>query len=97
MELKERDRKLLERLNRFPEIREDVEDLCRIAEAEEASVPRRADDAEEAIVEDVRKLGTKIMQRWAEGREKAESVEVSLSGKVKKHGKKKLNGTRHLV
>jgi predicted phage gp36 major capsid-like protein len=97
MELKERDRKLLERLNKFPEIREDVEDLCRIAEAEEANVPRRADDAEEAIVEDVRKLGTKIMQRWAEGREKVESAAAFLSGDVKKHGKKKLNGTRRLA
>jgi hypothetical protein len=89
MEFKERDKKLIERLNKFPEIREDVEDLCRIAEAEEANVPRRADDAEEAIVKDVKQLGTKIMQRWAEGREKAESQSVSLSGKFKKHGKKK--------
>lgn len=86
-----RDIKLMATLNKYPEIKDSVIELCQIAEAEE-NKPKLADDAEDAIVEDVKKLGLKIFTRWAECRSNEESQAIEKTRTLYKHGKKKSVG-----
>jgi hypothetical protein len=88
MEMTERDLKMMQTLNKYPEIKESIEELCHLAEAS-SNKPKLADDAEDLVVEDTRKLGAKILARWAECRACEESKTTEQSQIVHKHGKKK--------
>jgi hypothetical protein len=88
MEMTERDIKLMRTLNKYPEIKDSVIELCEIAEAEKHK-PKLADDAEDMVVEDAKKLGAKILTRWAECRVDEESHVTEQMRAVHKHGKKK--------
>jgi hypothetical protein len=88
MKIKEIDLEILSTLNKYPEIKEDVVELCRMAEAN-AKKPKLADDAEDIIVKDLNNLGNKILTRWAESRENEETERIEAMAVVNKHGKKK--------
>jgi hypothetical protein len=76
--------KVWNRLNNHPEILESVKDLLDIIEGG----IERADDAELALIPEVRGLGKKCLQDWAK---KQTEIKESLSKqeKLRHHSKKK--------
>jgi hypothetical protein len=83
-----RDIKIMETLNKFPAVKDGVLRLCEIASADPTK-PKTADDVEDIIVQDLRKLGVNVFEGWAECRMLEESRVVEQSQRVHKHGKKK--------
>ncbi len=84
-----------ERLRDYPELKERFEAILEIAEAEGNEL-KRADDAEQRAIEEVRKLGNEVMHAWARRRESHNVTELTEERpKVTRHGKKKSIGIRH--
>lgn len=83
-----RDIKIMETLNKFPAVRDGVLRLCEIASADPTK-PKIADDIEDIIVQDLRKLGVHVFEGWAECRMLEESRTIEQSQRAHKHGKKK--------
>ncbi len=85
---------LEERMDEMPGLRERFEAILTIAEAEGLGL-KKADDAEQRTIEEVRKLGNEVLHTWARNKE-SQSVAKLMEErpKVTKHGKKKSNGTR---
>lgn len=92
--MSDRRKSLEERLRDYPELKERFEAILSIAEAEGTEL-QRADDAEQRVIEEVRKLGNEVMHGWARRREGQNGVKLLEEGhKLTKHGKKKSTGTR---
>ena len=68
-ENKSREEQLIEKLRKHPEMMERFEAILGLAESGDGPI-RKADDVEDQLVEEVRKLGNMTMQEWAK---KAES------------------------
>ena len=62
--LNQEERKMMERLRRHPEILERVRSILEIAENREGPV-KTADEVEELLVQEMRKLGNVTMRDWA--------------------------------
>jgi hypothetical protein len=62
---KKRSEELVERLNRHPEFRDKVEELLDIADNKSGDA-NKADDAEDLIWEELREMGQRIFQDWAQ-------------------------------
>jgi len=60
-----KDELLLTRLNHHPQLRERIETLLNIVD-NVAGDCAKADAAEQAVIEELRKLGTAALQEWAE-------------------------------
>ncbi|MEK6304634.1 MAG: hypothetical protein AABO41_28455 [Acidobacteriota bacterium] len=60
-----RTEELVERLNRPPDFRDKVEELLDIADNKSGDA-NKADDAEDLIYEELRDMGQRILQDWAE-------------------------------
>jgi hypothetical protein len=58
-------RSLDERLREYPELRARIEGLVEIVENEGGDVVK-ADDAEERVVQEIRRIGQEVLQGWAE-------------------------------
>jgi hypothetical protein len=76
--------KTCERLKNHPEMLETIKELLDISEG--IKDLQKADDAEFALIPEVRGLGRKCLKDWAEQR--TEAVEES-SKKLRSHSKKK--------
>ena len=63
-ELNDREMHLIEQLRDRPELMERFEAILGLTECENGPV-RRADDAEDILVEEVRRLGNTTMREWA--------------------------------
>lgn len=64
---------MLERMRRHPRLRERFEAILNLAEGEEGEAGT-ADQVEDMLVEEVRRLGAATMRDWAEGaRDKLEA------------------------
>lgn len=77
--------KTCDRLKNHPEILEGVKELLDISEGIKGI--QRADDAEYALIPEVRGLGKKCLQDWANNQ--ANAVEESSKKTLKLHSKKK--------
>jgi hypothetical protein len=55
----------IERLRRHPELYERIDAILRIVEDADGDVTK-ADEAEERVVEEIRKLGQEALQSWAD-------------------------------
>lgn len=62
---KQRAKELAERLNRHSEFRDKVEELLDIVDNKSGNA-RKADGAEDLIWEELREMGQRAMQDWAE-------------------------------
>ena len=51
---------------------------------------RRADDAEQRLIEELRRLGQEVMQGWAERQVRVAEQEVRRGGRAHREGKKTL-------
>jgi hypothetical protein len=92
--MSDRKKSFEERLRDYPELKERFEAILAIAEAESNDL-RKADDAEQRAIEEVRKLGNEVMHAWARRRESQNVAKLTAEGdKLTKHGKKKSTGTR---
>ena len=85
------------RLQAHPHLRERFYQILNIAEAAEGKIDK-ADEAEERVIEELRRLGQEVLQDWAVGKEKqkVEQLKKDLDRKIAGHGKKNSGGTRHL-
>lgn len=89
-----KDELLLTRLSHHPQLRERIETLLNIVD-NVAGDCAKADAAEQAVIEELRKLGNAALQEWAEQAvhqavENVRAQQPTLQG----NGKKKSGGTR---
>lgn len=75
------------KLHAHPQIRERIVSILSVVEAQGAGL-RRADDAEERLVEEVRRMGQEVMQAWALGQIEQTEQEVRRTGRAHREGKK---------
>lgn len=86
----ERGRSLEERLEEFPEMRERIEEMLAIMENEAGEVVK-ADDAEERIIQELRRMGQQALQGWAERKQvRVEQEQVGRAGVTRKEKKTSL-------
>jgi hypothetical protein len=86
------DAKLLELLNRHPELKQRVRALADIAEDTDGDLVR-ADEAERRVIEEVRRIGQETLHSWAEGQiARGEDEQLQAEG-VRRAGKKNSAGT----
>ena len=78
--------KTLNRLKNHPDIVETLKDLLDVAEGIKGI--EKADDAEFALIPEVRGLGKKFLRDWAEHQTK-EKEQIAKLEKLKMHSKKK--------
>ena len=81
------DEEITRKLHLHPHIRERIVSILSVVEAEESGL-KRADDAEERLVEEVRRLGQEAMQAWALGQIEQTEQEVRHTGRAHREGKK---------
>ena len=90
---KERTEELVRRLNRHPEFRDKVESLLDIADNQDGNA-NNADDAEDLICEELREMGQRMLQDWAERKHERVVGESKNRNELSKKEKKGSTGTR---
>lgn len=78
---------LVRRLERHPHLKERIKALLNVAE-NSSGLLERADDAEEALIVEVRKMGNELLQTWASTqakRKEAAARDKALIGHSKKN------------
>jgi hypothetical protein len=78
-----------ERLAKHPQLRERVQQLLLIAESKQIV---KADEAEEAIIEEVRGLGHQVLEEWAHHQEQAQREAMQNDETTRLHQKKDCTG-----
>lgn len=81
------DEALLEKLRRHPELRERIEKILALADSPEHQ-SKTANEIEEILIEEVRRLGAETMRDWAQGVEKAIGAEMQQRKPSTYSGKK---------
>jgi predicted signal transduction protein with EAL and GGDEF domain len=91
-----KDERLLTRLHHHPALRERVETLLNIVENVGGECTK-ADAAEQAVIEEIRKLGHAALQAWAEQAVPQAATRMrTQQPELQGSGKKKSGGTRSL-
>ena len=75
-----------------PRIRERIISLLAVVQPKEGEF-RRADDAEERLIEELRRMGQEAMQAWTMGQVEQTEQEVRRTGQAHREGKKNSAGT----
>ena len=86
--INEPDKRLLERLNKHPELKSRVESILALAESETGNL-RTADETEELLIEELRRLGNETMDNWARGAHARVASEMKQKDPSCYPGKKK--------
>lgn len=86
-------RSLDERLREYPELRARIEGLVEIVENEGGDVVK-ADDAEERVVQEIRRIGQEALQGWAERKHRRLVREFDERDGVSRKEKKLSTGIR---
>jgi len=88
------DRESVNKLNNYPELCDRIKQLLAIMENENGETTL-ANEAERRVIEEMRAMGQKALQGWAE-HQAASSVEKAPAQKtgLRKHEKKSLFGTQ---
>ena len=87
--LTEQEAALVERMRRHPQMQERFEVILNLAEGREGEVGT-ADEVEEALIEEVRRLGNTTMREWATGAR--DKLEADLRGREAGVHRGKKNG-----
>jgi uncharacterized protein with PhoU and TrkA domain len=74
-ELNQQESELIEQLRRHPEIMRRVQSILEIAQTGEGPL-KTADQIEELLVQEMRRLGNATMREWATGAEERVSTEL---------------------
>jgi len=78
-----------ERLNKHPDLKKRIDELLKIVEDAEGDI-QKANEAEQMVIEELRKMGNEALHSWARTREKRAVEEVrNKKGQFKNKGKKK--------
>ncbi len=85
------DEELLKRLNNRPEIRERIASLLDVVDDAGGDL-KRADDAEDRVVDEVRRMGQEALQSWAQTQVMQTEQDVRRSGRAYRDGKKNSAG-----
>lgn len=93
MQLSAHDLKLMTRLNRHPALRERMERLLEVVE-NAAGDARLADEAEQRVIEELRRLGADTLTAWAETRLVRHTESELAKAEGRSAGKKNSIGTR---
>ena len=80
------------RLEKHPPLRQRVERLLDLCE-DAAGDLRKADEAEQRVIEEIRSLGQEVLEGWATGQLEARCEELEGSVGVWREGKKNCVGT----
>jgi len=80
--------RLIEQLRKHPEIRDRVESILELASNAEGPL-KTADEVEELLIQEVRKLGNATMREWAAAAEARVSNEVKAQDATVRSLKKK--------
>ena len=81
------DEEILSRLHRHPQIRSRMASLLAVVEDAGGDL-KRADDAEDRLIEEMQRLGQEAMQAWAQGQVHESEQEVRRGGRARSSGKK---------
>ena len=84
----ERTKRLAEKLNEHPLLREQVEAILALVHSGDGPI-RKADDVEELLVQEIRKLGKNAMETWAVGAEERSAAELQRDSPSARCFKKK--------
>ena len=82
---------LINRLNKHPHLKARMEALLDVAENVSGEF-EKADDAEFALVEGIRKIGQDLLQDWAMAQNAAKEAQASKDRTLKRHLKKNFTG-----
>lgn len=74
--LSQQESKLIEQLRRHPEIMQRVQSILEIAQSSEGPL-KTADQIEDLLVEEMRRLGNATLREWAAGAEERVSAELT--------------------
>ena len=88
-----RRRRLMERLEKHPELEERFEMILDIVENTAGEV-EKADEAERRAIEAVRQLGNEIVQGWAQRQHQKKENEYDQKGEFSRKEKKRFTGSR---
>jgi hypothetical protein len=72
-----REQRLMEKLRRHPELLERFEAILGLSECGEGAL-RSADEIEELLVEEVRRLGSRVMHDWAQDTEERAAARMRV-------------------
>jgi hypothetical protein len=87
------DEEIVEQLRKHPKLRDRFASLLSVVNNSQGDL-KRADDAEDAVVEEMRRLGNEAMHIWAESEVAATEDETRRMNGVHREGKKNSAGTR---
>lgn len=90
---KERAERLAERLTQYPELEAKVEELLDVVDNRSGEA-NKADDAEDLIWEELRQIGQRAMQEWAERKQERIVGENDNRKGLSRKEKKGSTGTR---
>jgi len=86
------DRRLLDRLKQHPRLRSRIERLVALVE-DAGDELRLADEAEQRVIEEMRRLGQEVLEDWARGQVAKRAEELDRTPGVWREGKKNFSGT----
>lgn len=90
------DEEILRGLREHPHIRSRIASLLALAQGTSEEL-RRADDAEDWLIQEIRSLGQETLQAWAQSQVHQTEEEVRHSGRAHREGKKNCAGTPPLA
>src|SRR6266576_5861650 len=90
------DEDMVRRLNEQPELRERVTALL-LAVQDEGGDLKRADDAEQRLTQELRRMGQEAMQAWAQQQVKSTERELRAGGRAHREGKKNSRATCRIL
>jgi len=90
---RERAEELVERLIRYPELRDKMEELLDVVDNKSGDA-NKADDAEDMIWEELRQIGQRAMKEWAERKQERLVDESESRNELSKKEKRGSIGSR---
>lgn len=96
LSLSQEDKELLNRMNRQPNLKKRIQSILSIAEDDGEGIVK-ADEAENRVIEEVRKMGNEVLTGWAESRAEKSEADFLVDRDIVCSGKKKYIGTRPSV
>ena len=86
------DEEILNKLRRHPQIRSRMVSMLAAVDNAGGDL-KRADDAEDRLMQEMQRLGLQAMQAWANGQVHETEQEVRRGGRARSNGKKNSAGT----
>ena len=86
------DEEIMRGLREHPQIKDRIAALLAVVN-DTAGDLKRADDAEDRLIEEIRELGREAMRTWAQGQVEQTEEDIRRTGRAHREGKKNSAGT----